>query len=68
MAKITKETTLRQCLAINPTAEAIFFALGMGCIHCLQAMPEFDEPLEGVMAEYGLGEDFLAKLNEGVTE
>ncbi len=64
--KITADTLISECLAINPNSAEILLASGMHCIGC--AMAHGETIAEAVSVH---GEDLdslLAKLNAGIED
>ena len=64
MAKITENTLIADCLALNPNAAEILLAYGMHCFGC--ALAHGETIAEAVTAHGNDLEELLAKLNEGV--
>ena len=61
MSKITKDTTIAQCLEISRATAAVFFSMGMHCVGCPHSS---GESIEMACAEFGVDvDDIVAKLN-----
>lgn len=62
MAKVTKDTTIREVLEIDESTAPIFFAFGMHCIGCPSAS---GETLEEACMVHGIDAgELVNKLNE----
>ncbi|MBR7186171.1 MAG: DUF1858 domain-containing protein [Clostridia bacterium] len=64
MAKITAETLIADCLALNPNAAEILLSAGMHCFGC--ALAHGETIAEAVSVHGNDLDELLTKLNEGL--